>query len=1844
MTEESDYVLEPLRERAGFIHYRGVERGSQTAILAVAVADEQQAPENLRRLAHEYSLATELDIAWAARPLALTRQQGRAVLILEDPGGEPLDRVIERQHGRPTDLMRFFRIAIGLAEALEHAHQRGLVHKDVKPANVLVDESGHAWLTGFGIASRLPRERQVPEDPAFIAGSLPYMAPEQTGRMNRSIDSRSDLYSLGVTLYEMVAGRLPFTAADPMEWVHCHIARQPASPGERVPGIPVPVSAIILKLLTKTAEERYQTAVGLERDLQRCLTEWASHARVDEFPLGVYDQPDRLVIPEKLYGRASEIAALLASFDRVVDTGKPELVLVSGYSGVGKSSVVNELHKALVPPRGLFASGKFDQYKRDIPYATLGQAFQNIIRPILAKNDHELACWRDAIREALGPNGRLMVDLVPELKLIIGEQPPVPELPPQEAQSRFQMVFRRFINAFSQAHPLALFLDDLQWLDAATLDLMADLLTHPDVRHVMLIGAYRDNEVDATHPLLRKLQAMREAGAVVQDIALAPLARHDLEQLIADSLCCEPARAAPLAALVEEKTTGNPFFAIQFLSALFEEALLAFDHIEGQWGWNLDRIRAQGYTDNVIDLMVGKLNRQPVRTKEALQQLACLGNTADFSMLPMVYQASIEEIHEQLWEAVRTGLLFRSEASYRFLHDRVQEAAYVLIPLELRAEAHLQIGMLMASQTAPDRIEERIFEIVNQLNRGTHLIVDVDDCRRVASLNLIAGKRAKASTAYASALKYLKAGRSLLSEASWERDYDLLFRTESLLAECELHTADMLAAERRLTTLAQRARNQHDFSVVTRLQITLFTTVDRSERAIDVFLAYLHRNGTRWSRHPTHDDVMQEYGRLWSLVGHRQIEDLVDLPLLDEPDVLDMLDVFTEIIHPAMFFDENLSTLVVCRMVSLCLEHGNSDAACFGYVWFGMFAGPRFNNYKDGFRFGQLGYDLVEKRNLTRYQARTYISFGTLIPWAKHATKGRELVRRAFDVAHRTGDLTFSAYSWHELITNYLAVGDPLSEVQAEAEKGLDFVTKAGFGLVTENCRAQLGLIRTLRGLTSTFGHFDASDYNELDAETRLASNPVLALAEFFYWTRKMQARFFASDYVSAVEASRKAHRLLWSAASQVETGDFRFYAALAQAAAWHSAATEERQQHLVALADHHRQLEIWAAHCPENFETRAALVGAEMARIEGRLLDAEHGYELAIQSAHQNGLIHCEAVANECAAQFYSARGLTKIAELYGRDARDGYLRWGATGKVRQLDERHPYLRDERRSASAATMGPSSGQLDVETVVKASQALSSEMVLPRLIEKLVRIAVENAGAQRGLLILVRAGARGDEPRIEAEATTASGAIEVMVRQTGVSPTDLPLSALHYVIRTQQRLLLDDACADDVYSEDEYVRQKHPRSVLYLPVVKQAKLVGVLYLENNLTPGAFPPDRVTVLELLASQAAISLENAALYTDLQRSEAFLTLGQKISHTGTFGWNVASGEFYWSEQNYNILEYDRSVQPSADLAVQRMHPDDRETVRWKLDAAMREGKDIDSQHRLLMPDGRVKHVHATGRAVNTGSLDFVGAVRDVTERVRAEETLHQAHADLAHVARVATLNAMTASIGHEVRQPLSGILTSAHTCLRMLAADPPNLVGAAETARRTIRDAERASDVIKRLRAMFAKNAPTLEMVDLNDAAREVIALCAGELQRGRAILQTDFVDDLPSFYGDRIQLQQVILNLLLNAADAMAEIEDRPRTLLVRTTLDDDANIKLAVRDAGTGLDPHAVQKLFEPFYTTKANGMGVGLSICQSIIASHDGRLWGEANDGPGATFSFSIPIKEEGVEAEVASGLAGHA
>ena len=1149
MIELSKYTLDTLRNDKELNLYRGWSENDNSQILVLSPRAEYPAPEILKRLEHEHALREELDSAWAARPIEIARHWDRTVLVLEDPGGVPLDQLI----GEQLNLAFSLRVAVGLSGVIDRLHQRGIIHKDIKPANVLVDSvSGRCWLKGFGIASRLPRERQFAESPELVSGTLAYMAPEQTGRMNRSIDSRSDLYSLGVTLYQMLTGSLPFTASDPMEWVHCHIARLPVPPRERWRDVPETVSAIILKLLSKTAEDRYQTAAGLMADLRKCLTEWESSRRISSFSLGAHDISDRLLVPEKLYGRDRQIKTLLDAFDQVVTTGKPNLLLVSGYSGIGKSSVVNELHKVLVPPRGLFASGKFDQSKRDVPYATLAQAFNSLIRPLLSKSESELQIWRDAFREALEPNAKLVVDLVPGLKLIIGEQPPVPDLPPQDAQGRFQLVFRRFIGVFARPeHPLALFLDDLQWLDAATLDFLRDLLTQPDVRHLMLIGAYRDNEVDPTHPLWRSLLAIRQTSATVRDIVLAPLAREDLGQLIVDSLHCEPEHAIPLAQLVHEKTGGNPFFVIQFIYALVEEQLLTFNHDDPRWLWDLDRIHAKGYTDNVVDLMVGKLNRLAVRTQKVVQELACLGNSAETTTLSVIDGTSEEQVHSDLWEAVLQGLIARQESAYKFIHDRIQEAAYSLIPEHSRAETHLRVGRLLWAHVTPGRREESIFEIVNQLNRGAALITSQDERQRLAELNLVAGKRAKSSTAYHSALNYLAAGAALLSDDCWEHNYPLIFPLELHRAECEFLTGQSAAAEERLTVLSSRASNAVDLATVTCLLVDLYTTLNRSERAVAVSLDYLRYLGVEWSPHPTEEEAQEEYERIWIQLGKRSIEQLNGLPLMSDQTSLGTMDVLIKVLPPAVFWDPNLLSLTICRAVNLSLERGNSDGSCVAYVFFGKIAGPQFGDYKAGFRFAQLGYELVEKHGLERFQARTYLWFGQFImPWTKHLRHSRDLTRRAFDAAYKVGDLTIAAYSFDHLNANSLATGDSLVEAQRVAENGLEFVGKARFGMVIDIIGAQLALIRTLRGLTKKFGFFD----DEASVEHHFASVPEATLPQCWYWIRKLQARFFAGEYDSALDAAAKALRLLWTSPSIFETAEYHFYGALSHAASCDSA------------------------------------------------------------------------------------------------------------------------------------------------------------------------------------------------------------------------------------------------------------------------------------------------------------------------------------------------------------------------------------------------------------------------------------------------------------------------------------------------------------------------------------------------------------------------------------------------------------------------------------------------------------------------------------------------------------------
>jgi PAS domain S-box-containing protein len=1823
MNELSGYVFSSLRE-GDIALYRGSGNGLTPILL---VAAEETSPGCVERLEHEYALRSELDADWAARPVALTRDDRRLTLVLEDSGGAPLDRLL----GRPLDVSHFLRIAIPLAGALRQVHERGLIHKDIKPANILVDEaSGGVWLTGFGIASRLPREHQAPAPPEVIAGTLAYMAPEQTGRMNRSVDPRSDLYALGITFYEMLTGTLPFTAVDPMEWVHCHIARQPVPPNERVADVPGPLSTIVMKLLAKTAEERYQTAAGVEADLRRSQAEWAADGRIESFPLGVHDASSRLLIPETLYGREAEIENLFAAFDRVVTDGMTEVVLISGYSGIGKSSVVNELHRVLVPPRGFFASGKFDQYKRDIPYATLAQAFQSLVRQLLSKNDEEMSRWRRHLLEAVGSNGQLMVNLIPELALIIGEQPPVPEVPPQEDHNRFQRVFRRFLGVFARPeHPLALFLDDLQWLDTATLEMLEHLATHPEVRHLLLVGAYRDNEVGPSHSLRRILAAIRAAGARVQETLLAPLNHEAVQQMVADSLHCDQVSAQPLARVIHQKTEGNPFFAIQFFTALSEEGLLQFDHNRAKWTWDVSRIRAKSFSENVVDFIAVKLGRLSDKTRKALGQLACLGNVAQIATMTVVHGEPEEKIHAALWEAVLAGLIFRVNDAYRFLHDRVHEAAYGLIPESERPAAHLRIGRVLAASTAPDALEDAIFDIVNHLNRGAALILAQDERERVVTLNLMAGKRAKSSTAYASARNYLAQATALLSSDAWIHRYAETFELYLLLSECEYLAGNFEAADALFEMILGRASSDLDRAKVHSLRIKLYQVAGKYDQGLAVALNALRSFGVTF---PEIDQdikaaVEVQFRDIPINLAGRPIGELLEAAVAVDPVKRTVIDLLVDMAPCAYIARPALFPLVALKAVNRSMRDGNTDQSGYVYGVFALMLVSLVGDINSAYQFSELSLRLNERLNNPRLRGTLLHLHGDHVNfWRRHFATGLPILEQAFAACLEAGDHVYAGFLAFETVWQLVEKGDVLEDVLSSATRYAAFARQSRNDAVFETIRLEQQFVASLQGRTKDPLSFDDGTFDEA------ACFAIIVKAAFgcgivFYHIMKQILAVLYGRYEEAMEAAAEAEPVLGAAMAMPIEATYHFCHALTLTALYHTVSTVQQEHYRRLLDEKLKKLRLWADNCPKNYGNRYALVSAEIARIEGRDVDAMRLYEEAIRSAHENGFVQNEAIASELAGHFYLAVGLETNGYAHLRNARACFALWGADGKVRQLESRHPRLAAAEGHPRTETMDAAIQKLDVTAIVKASQAVSSEIEQPKLIERLMTVALENAGADRGLLILPQANGY----RVEAMAEVRGG--EIVLGRGSLSDDDTPESLIRYVIRTRESVILSDAMRPNPFAGDEYLIRRQPRSVFCFPLVRQTALAGVLYLENTLASHVFTPARISVLELLASQAAISLEIARLYYDLGEREARIRRLVESNIIGIVTWDLEGRIIDANQAFLDMVGYAREDLVSGQLRWTELTP-----AEWRgadeqiIEELKAVGTLQPREKEFFRKDGRRVPVLVARALFEWKRDEGVSFVIDMTDRKRAEEKLRaseqrllDAQMELTHVNRVTTTGQLAASITHEVNQPITATVTYALAARRFLSAEPPNFREVDDALSLIVKEGIRAGEVVGRIRALIKKAPARKDAVAINDAILEVVALIRTEATKNSVSVRTQLAEGLPRIQGDRVQLQQVLLNLIINAIEAMRDVGEEERELVISTRNEPDG-VSVEVRDSGPGFAPAALERVFEAFYTTKPGGLGLGLSICRSIIEAHNGRLWASANLPRGASFQFALP------------------
>ena len=1566
-TQDTYSVTETLSYGGRANLYRGVRNGDGHPVILKVLDPRRSSSDDLRGLEHEYELGTLVESPAIVRPLALRRHDGMPALIMEDFGGTSLEHLL----GAPIPVERFLRLASRIAGAVAELHRQNVIHRDLKPANILVGPMDDVKVADLRLASRLPQGRSIVQSPSRIEGSLPYLSPEQTGRMNRSVDGRADLYALGVIFYQMLTGQLPFQASDPLEWVHCHVAYRPRPPREIVSEIPAVLSNIVLKLLAKLAEDRYQTARGLQHDLDTCLTAWREAEAIAPFPLGEHDRSDRFEICEKLYGREEELATLIGAFQRVARSGTPELVLVAGYSGIGKSSLVREIHRPIARARGLFISGKFDQYKRDLPYATFAQAFAELVEQILTESEDRVARWKAALQNALGASGQLIIDIVPRLEHIIGPQPAVVSLPPLEAQNRFHLVFRQFVGVFARKeHPLVLFIDDFQWLDSMGLRLVEDILRPlPNAGHILVLGAYRSNEVGTSHPLMLTLDKMHEASVPVHEIAVRPLHVEHLCDLVADTLHCSLETAAPLAALVHDKSAGNPFFSIQFLTTLYQEGLLAFDRAASEWHWDIARIHARGFTDNVIDLLTRKLSRLPAPTRSVLKFASCVGSSADLHTLAVISNQAEEATALALQDAVTEGLALQFGDEYSFVHDRVQQATYALIEESDRQAVHLQIGRLLLRSLDPQRVEDRIFDVVSQLNRGVDLMTDTAEKDELARLDLLAARKAKSSIAYASARNLFGTAATLLPEDAWESRYELAYSIFVGRAECEYLCGAFAEAETLFDVVLARARSDLDKARVYELHLKLCQLAGKYDEAVVLGASAVRLFGVSF---PDDEEALRraidaEVALVRMRLTDRRIADLANVPEATDSNARALIGLLVNMTAPAYIAAPELMPLVILKVVNCSLEFGPTFESCLGYSGYAVLLASHFDNPGSAYEFSTMALALSQKLgDIRRRGACLHIHGNQINFWFHPFTTDFPILEQGFLACLEAGDLVFAGFLAPQHVWQAVERGDPIDSILPLVQRYATFARDSRNDAILEVLRVEQCFLACLQGRTHGRASFDDESFDEERAlATIVGAN--LRTATFLYHSMKLIAAYLAEDEPLAVHHADEARRLLPAAMSTPFETTFRYVDALLLARLYPSKDDEGRQASLDALADHEKNLARWASNCPENFSTKHALVSAEIARITGDELKAERRYEEAIRAAATNGFIHWQALANELAARFNEERGFETVANAYRRDALHYYMRWGAEAKVRALEAEHPQLRGATSDSAGTSFVGRAEHLDLLSVIKASQTISGVMVEEQLLETLLDLVLEEGGARRAHLLLSRNGSL----KIAAEASVDTRRADDArpKEDEGKLASRLPLSVIQYVQRTKERLVLDDAAITSRFARDPYFVRVRPQSVLCTPIRRQTEMVGLLYLENELVPGAFTPERLMALELLAAQAAISLENARLLHEtreaLRLREEFLSLASHELRTPLTSLRMMTEALIHAKATGTVLPSETQDRSYVRIlrAVERL----QQLAGELLDATLIEGGEL---------------------AMRPASMDLRAAVHDVVGRLEPD----------------------------------------------------------------------------------------------------------------------------------------------------------------------------------------------------------------------------------------------------------------
>ncbi|ARV62613.1 serine/threonine protein kinase [Nostocales cyanobacterium HT-58-2] len=1773
----ADYdLIEVIYEGATTCVYRASRKSEQTSVIVKTLKAEYPTVEELTRLRHEYQILQSLEIAGIVKPLALKSYQNGLMLILSDFGGQFLKDHITTH---TLELNNFLKIAIQLSSTLAQLHQNNILHKDIKPDNILINpKTGQVEIIDFGISSRLSRENQTVSNPNLLEGTLAYMSPEQTGRMNRSIDYRTDFYSLGVTFYEMLTGQLPFATTNPLELVHCHIAKTPVAPKELNHEIPQAVSDIVMKLLAKTAEERYQSALGLKADLEECLRQLQATGKIEDFIVGQLDLCSQFLIPQKLYGREKEVATLMDAFERV-SLGATEMMLVSGYSGIGKSSLVNEVHKPIVRQQGYFISGKFDQFKRNIPYASLIQAFQELMRQILMESGDNIALWKTKLLEALGANGQVIIDVIPEVERIIGPQPTVLLLGPTESQNRFNRVFQQFIHVFCKPeHPLVLFLDDLQWADLASLKLIQMVMSDPDSQYLLLIGAYRDNEVSATHPLMLILEEIQSHGAAVNNIVLQPLHITHVNQLVSETLRTSQEKSAPLAELVFHKTQGNPFFLTQLLKSLYQENLLTFHFSEGCWHWDIELIGGIDITDNVVELMVNQIQKLSLMTQNILKLAACIGDTFTLDVLSIVNEKSWSDTAADLWESLQAGLVLplnqfykipmvsrpqqdmvtekgQQTIAYKFSHDRVRQASYSLIPDLQKQETHLKIGQLLLRNTAPEERKENIFALVNQLNFGIDLVTSEPQKYEIAELNLIAGQKAKAATAYESAIRYLKVGLSLLTTVSWHHQYELTLALHQEAAEAAFLSGDFEQMEQLAAIVLQQAKTQLDKVKVYEILIKTRDVQRKLLEAVKLGVQALEILGVKITESPTSLDIQQAIAETTANLAGKKIEDLINLPPMTDRNKLAALRLIASLVPAAYQSAPALFILMACQQVNLSIEYGNTTLSASGFADYGVVFSGLLQDIETSYRFGKLALDLLDRLDAHEVRSQVLFKVSTfIIHWKHHVRETLPLLEDAYSSGLEYGDLVHTGYSASEKCQYSYWSGSELTSLEQDMARYSKAIAQINQETALKWHQIFHQAVLNLLGRTNNPYRLIGEAYNEEQLLSLHIQANERTLVHYVFLNKLILCYLFG-EFSQAAEYATKAQQYSDGVIGWLNVPLFHFYDSLAQLALYPSASHSQQKHHLSRVINNQEKMLKWAEYAPMNFQHKYELVEAEKARVLGQYWQAMEYYDRAIAGAKEQGYIQEEALANELAAKFYFEHGREKVAQTYLTDAYYGYIRWGATAKVKDLEAKYPQIFSqipmreskglEMNRTISSTTTTSSRALDLAAVMKASQALSGEIVLNKLLAKLMQIVIENAGAETGFLILEKAG----QLFIEASENVSQDDINVQQSTPVESSEQIPISVINYVQRTQENIVLNDASCEGSFTTDSYIINKKPKSILCTPIVNQGKLIGILYLENNLTTRAFTQERLEVLQLLSSQAAISIENARLYHDLE-------------------------------------EYNRT-----------------------LEAKVKE-RTLELQDKNLQLEQEIRVSEAARR-----------------ERQRAEEIAKAANR---------AKSEFLANMSHELRTPLNGILgyTQIFKKDKTLTVQQKNGIdiihNCGEHLLTLINDILDLSKIEARKMELYTKE---FQFPGFLESIAEMCRIHAE--QKGIPLIYKT-LSPLPKVIrADEKRLRQVLINLLSNA------VKFTEKGSINFKVGYQEEKLRFQVEDTGIGIAPEDLKEIFLPFQqvgenSRKTEGTGLGLAISRQLVQMMGGELRVKSTLGKGSIFWLDLDLSEVSPETDI--------